>query len=219
MEWRRSVLSAIFGAVVLSAGCSRVNVGDATSASVSANPQPAPRMFDRRTLDVAGFHNLNEFIRPEVRERLDKEPIGDGYEYVEQPSVADPTSNEEPTGEAGTDEDGTDLDTRARDLEKVKFSWARKKFGDALVADPTATGAIVLYADETYYDIYRMLHLIDRGRDRLAADGGFDANRIQVIYGGYRGNAQVELWIVPEGQNLPDAKPEDREAPAGPDNN
>ncbi|MFN0138964.1 MAG: hypothetical protein ACKVQW_02610 [Pyrinomonadaceae bacterium] len=219
MEWRISVLSVIFAAVVLSAACSRVNVGDATTASVSANPQPAPRMFDRRMLDVAGFHNLNEFIRPEVRDRLDKEPVGDGDEYVEQPSVSDSSSNDEPSGETVNTEDETDLDTRARDLEKVKFSWARRKFGDALIADPTVTGAIVLYADDTFYDIYRMLHLIDQGRDRLAADGGFDASRIQVIFGGYRGKAQVELWIIPEGQTLPEAKPEDREASAGPDSN
>lgn len=217
MEWRKSVLSAIFAAVVLSAACSRVSVGDAPTASVSANPQPAPRMFDRRMLDVAGFHNLNEFIRPEVRDRLDKEPVGDGDEYVEQPSVSDASSNDKPSGEDVNNEDETDHGTRRRDLEQVKFSWARKKFGDALVADPTVTGAIVLYADEAYYDVYKMLHLIDQGRDRLAADGGFDAGRIQVIFGGYRGSAQVELWIIPEGQTLPEAKPEDREAPAGPD--
>lgn len=218
MEWRRLVLFLIVAGVVLSAACSRVNVGDATTAAVSANPQPAPRMFDRRMLDVAGFHNLNEFIRPDVRERLDKEPVGDGDEYVEQPSVSDSSMNDEPSGEAVNTEDETDLDTRRRDLESVKFSWARKKFGDALVADPTVNGAIVLYADETFYDIYRMLHLIDQGRDRLAADGGFDASRIQVIFGGYRGSAQVELWIIPEGQSLPEPKPEDREATNGPEN-
>jgi hypothetical protein len=175
-------------------------------------------MFDRRTLDVAGFHNLNEFIRPDVRERLDKEPVGDGDEYVEQPSVSVTSSNDEPSGETVNTEDETDLDTRNRDLEKVKFSWARKKFGDALVADGTATGAIVLYADETFYDVYKMLHLIDQGRDRIATDGGFDASRIQVIFGGYRGKAQVELWIIPEGQNLPEAKPEDKNVANSPEN-
>lgn len=214
MEWRTLVLFLIVAGVALSAACSRVNVGDATTASVGANPQPAPRMFDRRMLDVAGFHNLNEFIRPDVRERLDKEPVGDGYELVEQPSVSDSSSNDEPTGEAVNTEDDTDLDTRNRDLEKVKFSWAPKKFGDALIADPTASGAIVLYADEAYYDVYKMLHSIDLGRDRIAADAGFDASRIQVIFGGYRGKAQVEMWIIPQGQSLPEAKPEDRERPA-----
>lgn len=218
MEWRRLVLFLIVAGVALSTACSRVNVGDATTASVGANP-PTARMFDRRMLDVAGFHNLNEFIRPDVRERLDKEPVGDGYEGVEQPSVSDSSSNDEPSGEAVNTEDETDLDTRNRDLEKVKFSWARKKFGDALVADPTAFGAIVLYADETFYDVYKMLHLIDQGRDRLATDGGFDAGRIQVIFGGYRGRAQVELWIIPEGQSLPEAKPEDKSTPnAAPEN-
>lgn len=218
MEWRRFLLIVSCSLVIFSVGCSRAKVDNATTASVSANPQPAPKMFDRRMLDVAGFHNLNEFIRPDVRMQLDKEPVGDGDEYVEPPSVSDSSSNDEPSGEIGTDEDGTDLDTRNRDLEKVKFSWARKKFGDALTADPTVTGAIVLYADEAYYDIYRMLHLIDQGRDRIAADGGFDASRIQVIFGGYRGKAQVELWIIPEGQSLPEAKPEEKDVANGEEN-
>lgn len=194
------------------ASCSRADVGDATTASLGANPS-VPKMFDRRMLEVSGFHNLNEFIRPEVRERLDNEPVGDGYEVVERPAVSDASSIDEPSGEKGIDEDNTDLDTRNRDLENVKFSWARKKFGDALVADPAASGVIVLYADDAYYDIYKMLHSIDLGRDRIAADGGFDGGRIQVIFGGYRGKAQVELWIIPEGQNMPEAKPEDRETP------
>lgn len=218
MEWRRSLLIVSCAVVIFAASCSRENISTATTAAVTANPQPAPRMFDRRMLDVAGFHNLNEFIRPDVRERLDKEPVGDGHEYVEQPSVSDPSSSDEPSGETVNSEDDTDIDTRNRDLEKVKFSWARKKFGDALVADPAATGAIVLYADETFYDVNRMLHLIDQGRDRLATDGGFDASRIQVIFGGYRGRAQVELWIIPEGMSLPEAKPEDRERANGPEN-
>jgi hypothetical protein len=218
MECRRVLLLAVFAGLVFSASCSRAKVDDATTASMSANPQPAPRMLDRRMLDVAGFHNLNEFIRPEVRERLDKEPVGDGVEYVEQPSVSDSSSGDEPSGETVNSEDETDLDTRNRDLEKVKFSWVRKKFGDALTADGTVSGAIVLYADDTYYDVYKMLHLIDLGRDRIATDGGFDAARIQVIFGGYRGKAQVEMWIIPEGQSLPEAKPEDRDAPNSPQN-
>ncbi|MGB7200764.1 MAG: hypothetical protein WBD16_00700 [Pyrinomonadaceae bacterium] len=218
MELRRSILFAICAGVLFLAACSRVNVSDASTATLGVNPRPAPRMFDRRMLDIAGFHNLNEFIRPDVRERLDKEPIGDGDEYVEHPSVSVTLSNDEPSGESVNSEDETDLDTRNRDLEKVKFSWARKKFGDALVADGTATGAIVLYADETFYDVYRMLHLIDQGRDRIATDGGFDAHRIQVIFGGYRGRAQVELWIIPEGQSLPEAKPEDKNVANSPEN-
>lgn len=213
MKWRKFFLLMLFTASIVGASCSRSNVGNGSRTSMGANP-PAPRMFDRRMLEVSGFHNLTEFIRPDVRERLDKETVGDGDEQVEQPSVSDSSSNDEPTGEAVNTEDDTDLDTRNRDLEKVKFSWAPKKFGDALIADPTASGAIVLYADDVYYDVYKMLHSIDLGRDRIAADGGFDASRIQVIFGGYRGKAQVEMWIIPEGQSLPEAKPEDRERPA-----
>lgn len=209
---------AVCTVAVFASSCSDSKVATGPTASIGANPLPAPKMFDRRILDVAGFQNLNEFIRPEVRERLDKEPVGESDEYVEAPHVSEPSTDEQASGEPIRDEDETDLVTRSRDLEKVKFSWARKKFGDALAADPTLTGVIVLYADETYYDTSKMLYFIDQGRDRIAGDAGFDNSRIQVVFGGYRGTAQVELWLVPEGQSMPETKPEDKNAEAGPEN-
>ena len=165
-------------------------------------------MFERRGLDVVGFRHLNEFIRPDVRERLDVEPIGESGEYIP------PTfGGTEPSSEGETQEPFNEEDPLSQlETSKAKFQWAKKKYGDALAADPTATGFIVLYADDNYYDIGRLNYFVDEGRAIIAAESSIDASRMQVIYGGYRGVAQVEMWIVPDGQQLPELKPDDRDA-------
>jgi len=172
----------------------------------------AARMLERRALGVAGFHNLNEYLRPDVRQRLDKEPVSQD----EEPALADEPEKSEHDDEPPVEQvENADLDddpeTRARNLDKIRFAWAKKKFGDVLAADPNLTGTIVVYADENFYDINKLLMFIDDGRDRIAAGSDVDANRIQVLFGGYRGVPQVEMWVVPVGADPPEMKPEDRE--------
>ncbi len=97
------------------------------------------------------------------------------------------------------------------ELEKGKFLWASKKSGDALAADRGASGSIIFYADETHYDVGRLEYFVGEGRDRIATDAGIEPARIQVNFGGYRGLAQFEMWVVPVGEQQPAAKPESRE--------
>ncbi len=196
--------------VSIFAACTKnVSQNPATSGSLRANSaEPTTKLFERRGLDVAGFRHLNEFIRPEVRERLDTEPTGDSDVYV--PPVAGESG---PSGDAESQEPYNE-DNPAKELEinKAKFQWAKKKFGDALAADPTATGVIILYADENYYDIGRLNNFVEEGRGRIASESGIYTARIQLMYGGYRGVAQVEMWIVPSGEIFPDLKPENLNA-------
>lgn len=177
-----------------------------SGALLSNSAAPVTRMFDRRALDVAGFRHLSEFIRPEVRERLDIEPVGESDVYA-PPSGPSGESFDAETQEPFNEENpASELE-----ISKAKFQWAKKKFGDALAADPTATGIIILYADENYYDIGRMNSFVDEGRGRIATESGIDPGRIQLMFGGYRGFAQVEMWIVPAGEQFPELKPENRD--------
>lgn len=181
-----------------------------TGAVRSNSAAPTTRMFERRALDVAGFRHLSEFIRPEVRERLDVEPTGESDIYA-PPTTGQSDESDEPGIQEPFNEDNP---AQQLELDKAKFQWARKKFGDALAADPTATGIIILYADENYYDIGRLNAFVDEGRGKIAAASGIDPGRIQLMFGGYRGMAQVEMWIVPSGEQFPELKPESRDVPA-----
>lgn len=177
-----------------------------TSGALRSNSAaPTTRMFERRGLDVAGFHHLNEFIRGEVRERLDAEPVGESDVYVPPTGTTAESVDTEAQEPFNEENPATQIE-----IDKAKFQWAKKKFGDALAADPTATGIIILYADENYYDIGRLNSFVDEGRGSIAAESGIDPGRIQLMFGGYRGMAQVEMWIVPSGEQFPELKPENR---------
>ena len=209
---RKSLVIIVFVWALTSVGCSRAANRTGTETAFSANSSettPAQtRLFQRENLTASRSTALADFMLPEVRSRLDAEPVSQD-ELPVYDSVPE-YSNDEPvdTSETVVGEDGvTDLD----ELNKLNYSWAKKKYGEALKKDPTARGVLVLYADENYYDIGRLTIFVEDGRDRIAAGSEIDAGRIQIVYGGYRGLAQIELWIVPEGQNMPELKPENRE--------
>lgn len=204
----RTSLAFIVATVFILAGCSRkaVEVSTPVAALSSNSAAPAAKMFERRSLYSSGFRYLDDFIHPEVRLRLDAEPTGESDVYV-APSYEAPSS--EPSEQEPFNEENP---SSRLELEKAKYLWASKKYGDAIAADRNAYGTIIFYADEAYYDIGRLEYFVNEGRDRLAASSGVEPNRIQVIYGGYRGMAQVEMWTVPVGQESPTPKPESRDA-------
>ncbi len=218
-------------AILSSASCSNASVKPSSSAGAltanSALDNFAARPFGRHHLNVSGFNTLNEFLRPEVRARMDEEPVGDADTSYD-PGTLDPEAsreeapsepaadvpNDEPQFNQSNDEDN--LPNAAR-LDSVKFSWAKKSFAEAVKADLNAIGVVVLYADENLYDMTGLMGHIEHGRDRLAEQSSIGGERIQVVFGGFRAVPQVELWIVPAG-SMPELKPEDRSKSSGPEN-
>lgn len=202
----------------------------ALTANTTLNGAPL-RPFDRQMLMVSGLQTLNEFIRSDVRGRVDEEAVGDSDQSYDpatiEPSQSDEaaekpdTSNEaKPEGlEQQQQQNGYDEDTATSSAsDSGKFLWAKKSFGDALKSNPVANGVIVLYADENLYDIHAMIRYIEDGRARIAERSEVPADRIQVLFGGYRGAPQVEYWLIPNGAELPEFKPEDRSKASEPEN-
>jgi hypothetical protein len=73
-----------------------------------------------------------------------------------------------------------------------------------LGADPTAKLYIIIYDDKdrlpSEYDSKRL----EQGIREQFAFLGMDENRIVIISGGFRDKLIAEVWIVPEGGNLPE---------------
>ena len=224
MKLYRSVAIILFVSIFSTMGCSRTSVPPASSSAgaLTANSainNPIPRPFEKHTLNTGNY--LNQFIRPEVRAKLDEEPTGDsdaGYDpSTLDTSASSEQSQSEPAGEGQSEDaeqhqpgeteesykDGARLDT-------LKFAWARQAYGDAVKASPTNTGVIVVYADDNYFDMERLMPHIEEGRDKIAAASKIGGERFQVVYGGYRATPQVEMWIVPQGGPMPEFKPEQR---------
>ena len=215
---------------LFSTSCSKASVDaskTSTASAITANSaldNMSARQFGKQNLASGGPQVLFDYIRPEVRAKLDEEPTGDadaGYDpaTTEGTSSSDQSAGE-PAGENQQEEQqqasGEDSNPTSARLE-TKYAWAKKSFGDALKADVRTTGFIVLYADDNYYDAGRLMEFVEQGRNLIAERSGIQGDRIQVVYGGYRGVPQVEYWIASEGVSVPEFKPEDRNKPTEPE--
>ena len=203
--------------------CSRTSVPPASSpagalTANSAAVNPIPRPFEKHTLSSGNY--LNQFIRPEVRAKLDEEPTGDadaGFDpsTSEAGSSSDQSQTESAEAQSETAErhpapESEESFREGARLDTLKFAWARQAFGDAVKASPTNVGVIVVYADENYFELDRLMDYIEEGRDKIATLSKIGGERFQVVIGGYRASPQVEMWIVPQGGPMPELKPEER---------
>lgn len=208
---RRTTAAIILLGALASVGCSGSGKGPSAKTALKAttgeSEQTGTRLYRRETLTAARTNALADFILPQVRQKLDEEPVS-------QDEIPESYAPQEYGGGEYVDNSetlpGEDSLVNPDELDKLKFSWMKKKYGETLKKEETSRGLLVLYADENYYDVGRLAQFVEDGRDRLATETEIDANRIQVVYGGYRGLAQVEFWIVPQGQDLPELKPEIR---------
>lgn len=228
MKLNRSLSLTLLLTIFASAACSKEAAPPSSSSSsaLTANnaiENIAPlRPFDRQALTVSGMITLNEFIRSDVRSRLDDEPTGDvepGYEAAPDTSTSETQAQTE-SGEAREAEPAQEIgeETSATAPSDAKFRWATKAFGDAVKGKSTNTGVIVLYADENYLDIHRLMAFIEEGRSRIASRSDIPTDRFQVVYGGYRAVPQVELWVLPAGAAMPQLKTDDRSKASEPEN-
>lgn len=213
MMLRITLAIIAFTLMFTSAACSKTapnpSAAEASLSGKTGEDVPArSRLLQRENLTAARSNALADFIIPEVRLRLDEEPGSQD----EAPSLGAPQEESGEYVDASETAAGEDSVINPGELESVKFSWAKKKFGAALKKDETVNGVFILYADENFYEVGRLIRFIEEGRDRIAADSEIDPGRIQVVFGGYRGLPQVEFWVVAQGENLPDPKPEERGA-------
>ena len=216
----------LFLSTIFSVSCAKTTAPPASSsagaltANSSLNSAPL-RPFGRHSLKGGGSSYLNEFIKPDVRARLDEEPGGDADGGYDPSTVDTATSSEQTSTESGGENQSDDGAPAGRDendesspsaprMDTLKYSWAKKAFGEAVKASPTSNGVIVLYADENYYDVERLMGLVEEGRNRIVENVAMPGDRIQVVFGGYRATPQVELWVVPQGGPMPEFKAEER---------
>jgi len=214
----------ILFSTLFSASCGNSTPPGSSSAGAltaeSALNNLTARPFGRHTLNATGSGYLVEFMRPDVRAKLDEEPVGDGdasYDPSAAGGVMSSETETESSSESSTEggdqaapgehDEGYASSSR---LDTLKYSWARKGFGDAVKSQPTNNGVIILYADENTYDVQRLTGFVEGGRNQIAERSGLGNERIQVVFGGYRAMPQVELWVIPEGGVMPEFKPDSR---------
>lgn len=213
-------------AVFVSTSCSKdaVQPSSSSAGALTANSAisvPA-RPFEKRSLTGSGYHFMNEFIRPDVRSRMDEEPVGDADSSYDPAASAPATSEEPQQGESVSEEPapaeappGEEI-TVGSGSDTIRYSWATKAFGEAVKSSVGSSGYIVLYADEDYFDINALMAFVEEGRNRIAEKAGIGGEKIQVVFGGYRPTPQVEMWVMPDG-SVPELRPDERHKPNQPE--
>lgn len=161
---------------------------------------------------------LAEFILPSVKAEIEEQKRLDEEEWKrENPDLADSAAEETQEQAAENQEESINEASETEqqspaDIDEIKFSWAKAKFGEVIGKQKGATGVIIFYADDAYYDVNKLQGFIEEGRNRIAAEAKISPEKIQVIFGGYHNAVKADFWIVPKKGELPIATPEQREA-------
>lgn len=204
------------------------------SNTVPAPKTPKSTVLWAKTILTEESSPIEEFVNRAIVYRDLEDDDTDGRPFIPDlpetqpnpsPAVPDPTSQPEiwklglfiPDLTFNTDNSEKPPLT-AEELEAIRFSWTNKKFAPAVAKTKGSYGVMIYYADDQFYDISRLEQFIAAGRDRMAYATGIFGESIQIIFGGFRGQVQVEYWLVPYGGTLPIAKPEDRDSSEPSDN-
>lgn len=170
-------------------------------------------LYDRNLLS-GGYEGdfTEEFILPSVKARQEAERLAYEAEMESVESESEEVIEETPDEpETLSVEEETETDQRTpEEIEAEKFSWANEKFGEVIKKQKAASGVMIFYADDSYYDISRIHGHIEDGKRRIAEAAKISPGLIQVVFGGYRSGIEVEYFVVPKNGAFPAAKPEER---------
>ncbi len=176
--------------------------------TVSAPVMPKDKTFlyGKSYLGSDEYYNfLDQFILPSVKAQMEEE-----NRLAEEQIKAEKSSLEESneTKIEAVEETSEIESPTPEEIERAKFSWVNEEFGKVIQNRKDSRGVIIFYADDMYYDVGKFQNLFEEGSQKIAESNKIPTDRIQVIYGGYRGMIETEFWLVPKnGENpLPTAE-------------
>jgi hypothetical protein len=180
-----------------------------------SNTVPKPKLpknktflYDRVVIEshyFEGFYSGTDYLsdyllpivkaEPEAEKRASEEKWKSEYFHSRQ-AIEDEAEVEQPK--------------TPEEIESEKFYWLSKNFGEVIKNQKSSTGLIIFYADDQIYDVARLQTFIDEGRRKIAKEANIEPAKIQIFFGGYRGSAEAEFWIMPRNGAFPTPTPEER---------
>src|SRR5262249_40094692 len=147
----------------------------------------------------------------EVKAKEDAERAAMEAEIAASAATEEDEKTEDATSqEADTTEVEKEPELSPEEQENLRFSWADERFGAEIARRNKASGVLIFYANDKYYDINKLKYFVEQGKERIAHESKIDISRIQAIFGGYRDYPQGEFWIVPANGEFPTATPDER---------
>jgi hypothetical protein len=158
--------------------------------------------------DKSIFYDSQEFVFDSILANQEAERLKDEQDYArEHPEENVENLPEElPPGVVETE-------TSPEEYEEPKlpaFYWINSRFGEILKGEKTTKGVLIFYADDQYYDLGKVKPEMESGKKHIMAETGISADRIEIIFGGYREEITVEFWVVPNKGKRPKPTPDER---------
>jgi hypothetical protein len=168
-------------------------------------PKNKTYLYDR--LFFYNAPNYEDLILDSVKEkqaeenRLNEEEFAlDNPEYVAENLPEESITSEE-TADSPMVDEGSHIE---------EFQWVKADFAEIIKNKKQSHGVLIFYADNQYYDIRKIKSEIEKGKQHLVAELGIKATAIEIIFGGYRAEITVELWVVPNKAKQPKPTPDER---------
>lgn len=180
-------------------------------------PQGKTYLYDSNSVSFSydGAESiLADFILPSVIAEMDEQNRLAEEEWKrENPDTAE-TDVQENTEELVEEEIPIEQPIEQptqEEIDEINFSWANINFGEVIKKQKGASGVIIFYADDAYYDTNKLQTFVDQGRNKIAGESEISPDKIQVIFGGFRNSVEAEFWVVPKKGEFPTPTPEQRE--------
>jgi hypothetical protein len=154
---------------------------------------------------------LSEFVLASVTAKMEEESrLADLEESLETGSENSDEDEAEIVDQEPADETPEEEQLTPEQIEEERFEWTDDRFGSEIARREESTGVLIFYADDLHYDIARLKQFIEKGRDRIASIAKIESTRIEVVFGGYSDDPNVEYHIVPKNGKAPEPDPAER---------
>ena len=131
------------------------------------------------------------------------------YENLEEIEEIEQTQEVEQDEEVEEIEAENFKDDWEQIIEYNELYWSFSSyFIKVLRNDSALRGTIIYYADGEQYDLGKAQKLMTEFLQTYKEKFDMDLSRVNLVYGGYREQTEIEYWIVPKGAKEPQPKPE-----------
>ena len=177
-------------------------------------PEPTDTINAKQDLDKAFKFDEEQIYLPDNSPQFEEPVVEEAgtIEAAEAATIAEEAVAEQPveaqeettTAAQAHSEESVDATTEEpENEEELAVWWASQDYARALEMEAKARGLIIFYADRGQADFSRVKDVVERARTRLVGKYGVKAERLTLLFGGYRQSSEVELWLVPANAALP----------------
>jgi len=202
--------------------------------NLNDSPFKQTNYFARRKTQIYSMYLSNEYDSPRItyvfgglREKMTTElwlvPVGGespqiinsgelakGEKYKLEILGTEKINFNEAKLKAEVKEDEDSNDTEFELEAQLNSKDFAKELAEVLSRDKTWRAVLIFYADEDEYDIQNSRQIIESLLQPYVKTSNLDLNRVKIIYGGYRVNCEIEIWVVNKNGIEPEPMPDEK---------